>query len=136
MTILGITPIVNYPYGLWVFIKYTMLIGFLVYILEPLVVYFWSLKNGYMKAKNKTEIIKNCLIIPVTTIPFSLVATAPVIYAWFRGLEGWGPKTPRTDERHGTKEEEYLILLQRNNQRKLLVEIILLAIWLYSLLML
>ncbi len=90
-------------------IKYTMLTGFVLFLTTPVGIYLWSIKRGYIESESsRMKVVLDSIIIAVTTIPYFIIATIPVIQAWTNPLTGWGAKTPRTDERHGLVEEMYL----------------------------
>jgi cellulose synthase/poly-beta-1,6-N-acetylglucosamine synthase-like glycosyltransferase len=111
LTGLALMGLGTYPYlppGLDKFVYYTMLIGFVVFLATPEFIFFWSIKKGYLKSTSNLTIVKDFFIILITTIPYFIIAAFPIIQAWVKPLRGWGSKTPRTDERGRTKEEEYL----------------------------
>jgi hypothetical protein len=103
---LGIYP--DLPPELETAIKYIMLIGFITFLATPLAVYLWSIQKAYLKANSRLSIVVDLFIILFITIPYFIVASVPIIHAWTRPLSGWGPKTPRTNERIGSREERYL----------------------------
>ena len=108
ISLLGLAEYPYIPYGLVEFMKYTMMIGFAVFLATPVGIYLWSIQKGYLKTNSVMEVAVNVLVIMVTTIPYFMIAAIPVMQAWTNPLTGWGAKTPRTDEREGLIEEEYL----------------------------
>lgn len=98
-------------------IKYTMLVGFILFLAQPVGIYLWSIERDYVRTKDFRDILTNVFIILVTTIPFFIVATIPVIHAWTNPLSGWGSKTPRSEERMGLIEEEYLKISKKSRVR-------------------
>ena len=108
LNVLGLAPPSLLPPEMEQIISYIMLSGLVVFLATPEFIFLWSIKKGYLKAKGYSFIIKDFFINLITTIPYFIIATLPIIQAWIRPLSGWGAKTPRTDERVRTKEEEYL----------------------------
>jgi len=108
LAILGLGSDPYIPFGLDWFVTDTILIGFVTFLATPEFIFLWSIKKGYLKARGALEMFVNVLQILLTTIPYFIFAAFPIIYAWSKPLKGWGSKTPRTDERGRTKEEEYL----------------------------
>ncbi|MDW5562386.1 MAG: glycosyltransferase family 2 protein [Methanomassiliicoccus sp.] len=97
--------------------KYIMLMGFSIFLATPVAIYLWSIDRNYMRAKGPDQLVLNVLAILVTTIPYFIIATVPVIQAWTNPLRGWGSKTPRTEERSGLVEEEYLQASRRMSKK-------------------
>ena len=112
LALLGLGSDPDIPFGLDWFVTDTILIGFATFLATPEFIFLWSLKKGYLKTKGAFEVLINVVEILLTTIPYFIFAAFPIIYAWSKPLKGWGSKTPRTDERGRTKEEEYLRVFQ------------------------
>jgi len=108
LSILGLATYPDLPPELVELIKYIMLVGFTAFLATPVGIYLWSIGRSYLKADRASSVLVNILTILITTIPYFIIATVPVIQAWTYPLSGWGAKTPRTDEREGLIEEEYL----------------------------
>jgi len=89
-----------------------LLTGFATFLGTPLAVYLWSIKRNYLESGTLWNKVSNFLVILITTVPYFVVATVPVIQAWTNPLRGWGAKTPRTDERIRSREERYLQTLK------------------------
>jgi cellulose synthase/poly-beta-1,6-N-acetylglucosamine synthase-like glycosyltransferase len=89
-------------------LKVLMITGFATFMATPLAVYLWSIKRDYLESGTLWNKLSNIAVILLTTIPYFIVASVPVIQAWTRPLHGWGAKTPRTDERIRSREERYL----------------------------
>lgn len=108
LAILGLAIYPDLSPELIALIKYIMLLGFIVFLATPVAIYLWSIKRDYLKTNGRGRAVANIFTILLTTIPYFIVAAVPVIQAWTNPLKGWGTKTPRTDERSGVIEEEYL----------------------------
>jgi len=107
-TLLGYAEAPSYAPGLSQFISGTMAVGFGMFMSCPAGIYLWSLKNKYIPYTGVKDTIKNIAQITATNIPYSILSTVPNIISWFKGLKGWGTKTPRTEERKASKEQKYL----------------------------
>ncbi len=106
-TALGYGQTSEYSHGLNEFMKTTMALGFAGFMSIQTGIYLWSLKNKYIPYTNAKDIAKNILQITATNIPYSILATVPTLISWVRGLKGWGVKTPRTEERIASREQNY-----------------------------
>ncbi len=98
LSVLGLAPPSLLPPGMEQIVSYIMLSGLVVFLATPEFIYLWSIKKGYLKAKSYAFVIKDFFINLITTIPYFIIATLPIMQAWIRPLSGWGTKTPRTDE--------------------------------------
>jgi len=84
-----------------------MVAGFVAFMAAPAGIFVWSLRKGYISPRRRSDVPLNLFIILLTTIPYFILASIPVMYAWLRPVKGWGSKTPRTDERVHTPEQIY-----------------------------
>jgi cellulose synthase/poly-beta-1,6-N-acetylglucosamine synthase-like glycosyltransferase len=108
IALLGLAEYPVLPFDVVRVIKYIMIAGFAIFLAMPVGVYLWSIKKKYLGEGSISMVVANVFTILLTTIPYFLIAAVPVIQAWTNPLSGWGTKTPRTDERSGIIEEEYL----------------------------
>ena len=82
ISLLGLAEYPSIPYGLEEFMKYTMMIGFAMFLATPVGIYLWSIQKGYLRTNSAVEVAVNVLVIMAFALVVAMGALGSLYPAW------------------------------------------------------